>query len=105
MLESTDKSYAYRNAKIAEILQMVDEIYSKNQKLYSNHLFERAIKSYQEEKQKEKDRIREHEETLSRIDSLTTQLNNTVNQLNAQVARNQQLSINVTNLRYERANL
>jgi len=97
MLESTDKSHAYRNAKITEFLQMVDGIYSKNQKLYSNHLFERAIKLYQEEKKKEKDREKHYQQASQ----LTTMMNQTVTELNAKLAANQQLMNMVTTLTSE----
>ena len=101
MLESTDKSHAYRNAKIAEFLQMVDGIYSKNQKLYSNHLFERAIKLYQEEKEKEKNREKHYQEALDQVDQLATKVNQTVTDLNAKMATNQQLMNMVTALTNE----
>jgi len=101
MLESTDKSHAYRNAKITEFLRMVDRIYSKNQKLYSNHLFKRAIKLYQEEKKKEKDREKHYQQAINQVDQLTTKMNQTVTELNTKLASNRQLMNMVTALKSE----
>ena len=52
MLESTETNQDYRAAKLKEFLKLVDGIYHTNQKIYSNKLLERAIKMYQEGKDK-----------------------------------------------------
>ena len=50
MLECTETNEEYKATKLQEFFMMVDEIYSRNQRLYSNKLFKKALKLYQEQK-------------------------------------------------------
>ena len=70
MLESTETNQDYRDAKLKEFLNMVDGIYHTNKRLYSNELFEQAIKMYQEVKDKEKNKEKERQEAKIKAKAL-----------------------------------
>ena len=80
MLESTESSQIYRDKKVSEFLEMVDSIIHTNKKVYSNKLFEKAIKLYEKERGKEKNREKEYE-------TMTIQLNAEIKGLQAEKER------------------
>ena len=54
MLECTETDEDYKTRKLTEFFNLVDQIYSRNNRLYSNKLFKEALKMYQEQKDKVK---------------------------------------------------
>ena len=91
MFESTDQNQSYRAAKRTEFINMVDRIYSINQKVYSNKLFKRAIEMYEKEKEKEKNKEKEYQEALNKVETLTTQMNEEIEKVKAEQEKEKQL--------------
>ena len=91
MFESTDQNQSYRAAKHTEFINMVDRIYSINQKVYSNKLFKRAIEMYEKEKKKEKNKEKEYQEALNKVETLTTQMNEEIEKVKAEQEKEKQL--------------
>lgn len=74
MLESTENNAEYRCAKVQEFLAMVDQIFSVNQRLYSNYYFQKANKLYQEAKQKEQNKEEELRKALENATKMSAEM-------------------------------
>jgi len=74
MLESTDTRMGYRASKIKEFFAMVNAIYSTNKRLYSNTLFVKANKLYQEEKRKAQNKEEELRKAQAGVIKMTAEL-------------------------------
>ena len=70
MIESTETNQDYRDNKRKEFFKMVDRIYNRNKRLYSNKLFKRALEVYQEQKDKAKNKDKAHQEAIMKAETL-----------------------------------
>ena len=73
VLESTDTNPEYKAIKVEEFFKMVDKIYNTNKRLYTNELFKRTARLYQDEKEKGKNKEKAYKEQIEILTKCITE--------------------------------